>query len=210
VIETCTPEEVASEIRDSNKNALSGIIAIDGKDGAGKDCLAQNLRKLVGGGIVSLDCFIQQKNQGVYVPYLDLAAIRAAIEACATPKIIAGCCMLEVLNSTGHRQDILIYAKRVTIYPDRSHYYWLDDDMLNLEEPVEKVIISKNYTPLAKEIIRYHYKFKPLRTAAISFLHRYDKTCPFHLQFPNNVSPPRNPPKPVDNPFFTQLFTKNN
>jgi hypothetical protein len=135
MFEARTPTEVADTLTRWRKDALSGIIAIDGKDGAGKDCLALNLRNLVGGEIVSVDCFIQQKNRGGYVPYLEPARIREAIEACATPKIIAGCCMLEVLNSTGHKQDVLIYAKKVMFYPDGVNYNWLDDEVLHHQKP---------------------------------------------------------------------------
>jgi hypothetical protein len=177
MFEARTPKEVADRLTRCHNDALSGIIAIDGRDGAGKDWLAQNLRNLVGGGIVSLDCFIQEKNQGGYVPYLDLAAIRATIEACATPKIIAGCCMLEVLNSTGHKQDALIYAKRVMFYPDGFHYWWLDDELLHHQKAV-----SENDT-LTKEIIQYHDTFNPIDISTIAFLHNYKKpACPFHFE----------------------------
>jgi hypothetical protein len=177
MFEARTPKEVADSLTRHHKEALSGIIAIDGKDGAGKDCLALNLRKLIGGEIVSLDYYIQQKNQGGYVPYLNLTEIRAAIEACATPKIVAGCCMLEVLNSIGHKQDALIYAKRVVFYPDGCNCYWLDDEVLHHQKAV-----SENDT-LTEEIVRYHDTFNPLHISTIAFLHSYKKfDCPFHLE----------------------------
>lgn len=177
MFEARTPQEVADRLERHHKDALTGIIAIDGKDGAGKDCLALNLRELVGGEIVSLDRYIQQKNQGGYVPYLDLDAIGTAIEVCATPKIIAGCCMLEVLSSTGHRQDALIYAKNVMFYPDGLNYSWLHDEVLH-----HKKGVSENDT-FTKEIVRYHDAFKPLQISTIAFLHNYKKpACPFHLE----------------------------
>jgi hypothetical protein len=173
VIEARKPEEVADRLTRFHKRGLAGIIAIDGKDGAGKDCLAQNLQKRLGGGVVSLDCFIRQKNQGGYVPYLDIDTIRKAIEACTRPKIIAGCCMLQVLNSTGHKQDVLIYAKRVMFNPIAG-YDWLDADLLQGRKAAPDEV--------TKEIVRYHDKFKPLRIAEIAFLHTYKKGhCQFHL-----------------------------
>ena len=178
MFEARTPKQVADWLASFHKDAR--IIAIDGKDGAGKDCLAQNLRELVGGGIVSLDDFIKQKNQGGYVPYLDLVAIRAAIEACATPKIIAGCCILEVLKSVACKQDVLIYAKRVMLYPGGPDYYWLDDDLLHHREAV-----SEENTVI-KEIIQYHDTFDPLKIATIAFLHTYQKpNCAFHKVQPS-------------------------
>jgi hypothetical protein len=111
--ETQTPEEIADLLRGSYKNALSGIIAIDGRDGAGKSCLAKKLQKLIGGGIVSLDHFLKQ-NQGGYIEYLDQTAIRAAIDGCTAPKILEGVCVLEVLNSVAYEPDVLIYVKRST------------------------------------------------------------------------------------------------
>jgi hypothetical protein len=176
MIEMRRPEEIAAVLLDAHKYALSGIIAIDGRDGAGKDCLALNLQKLAGGGIVSLDIFIKQKNQGGYVSYLDVPRIREAIEECATPKIIAGCCMLQVLAATGHKEDLLIYAKRVMFYPDRFNYNWLDDEVLHSQKAVS------DEDTVTKEIIQYHERFEPLKKAAIAFLHTYEKyRCPFHL-----------------------------
>jgi chloramphenicol 3-O-phosphotransferase len=86
MIETRTPEEVATRLHDSHKEVLSGIVAIDGRDGAGKSCLAKNLQKLIGGAIVSFDDFLEQ-NQGGYVEYLNITAIRAALDQVTTPKI---------------------------------------------------------------------------------------------------------------------------
>lgn len=184
MFEARTPEEIADTLRRFHKDALSGIIAIDGMDGAGKDCLALNLQKLLGGGIVSLDRFIKQKNQGGYMPYLDLPAIREAIEICATPKIIAGCCALAVLNSIGQKQDVLIYAKKVIvrIYPDGSRCDdWLDEELIHHKKAVAE------HDTVTKEFIRYHDVFNPLRIAAIAFPHLYrphkdsNHKCPFHL-----------------------------
>src|SRR4029077_13096818 len=154
-----------------HKDALSGIIAIDGRDGAGKSCLAKRLCNLIGGDVVSLDCFLQQKNQGAYVRYLDLAAIKAAIERCATPKIIEGDCVLEVLNSIVYKWDVLIYVKEIYF-----GYYWKDEDILDSTEPIEKLIGAlASRGGLKEEVIRYHDKYRPSRQAKIIFLrpHRH-------------------------------------
>jgi hypothetical protein len=170
--ETQTPEEVAALLRSSYGGALSGIIAIDGKDGAGKSYLAETLRNLIGGAVVSLDSFLRQKYQGGYVPYLNLAAIGAAIEGCAKPKIIEGCCVLEVLESVACKQDVLIYVKKVVFYPQYGHY-WIHQDILDLTEPIDEAIRGKD--SLTKEFILYHDKYKPLRHAQIAFLNKGKK-----------------------------------
>jgi hypothetical protein len=166
VIETHTPEEVAAGLRDSHKDALSGIIAIDGKNGAGKSCLAKKLQGLIGGGIVSLDQFVEPNQHGGFVGFLDQTAITTAIERCATPKIIEGVCVLEVLDAIGHNPDILIYVKEIYF-----GYLWKDEDMLDRdpEEPLEELIPRKALTLLTEQVIRYHNKYRPSGQAQIIF-----------------------------------------
>ena len=171
-----TPKEVADRLTRFHKDALAGIIAIDGKDGAGKDCLAINLQKLVGGGIVSLDCFIRKKNQG---------GLCAVSRSSCHPNSNRRVCHTQnnsgMLHATGSQfywaqADVLIYAKKVMLYPDGINYNWLDDEVLFHQNTV-----SENDT-VTKEIIHYHDRFKPLQTATIEFLHTYKRYhCPFHL-----------------------------
>ena len=166
MIETRTPEEVAAGLRDSHKDALSGIIAIDGRNGDGKSCLAKKLQSLIGGGIVSLDQFVEPNQHGGFTGFLDEKAITAAIERCATPKIIEGVCALEVLDTIGHKSDILIYVKEIYF-----GYLWKDEGMLDRdpEEPLEELIRRKALTLLTEQVIRYHDKYRPSRRAQIIF-----------------------------------------
>lgn len=169
MIETHTAEEIVALLSSStHKGALSGMIAIDGRNGAGKSCLAKKLHSLIGGGIVSLDKFVQPNERGGFIGYLDQAAIAAAIEQCATPKIIDGVCVLEVLAPMGHKPDVLIYVKE--IYFD---FLWKDEDMLERdpEEPLEELIRRKSPSLLTEQVIRYHDKYRPSRQAQIVFLH---------------------------------------
>lgn len=167
MVETSNLKEIVDLLRNSHKDALSRIITIDSRDGAGKSWLAKNLSNLIGAGVVSLDPFLRE-NQGAYVRNLDLTAIRTALEACATPKIIEGVCVLEVLDSLDCRPDVLIYVKKI-----RFGYVWLEDDMLERDpaEPIEQLIRRKSLTPFTEEVIRYHDKYLPSKKADIIFHH---------------------------------------
>jgi hypothetical protein len=187
--ETRNPDEVAELIRTSYTPALSGTIAIDGRDGVGKTSLAIVLQNRIGGTLVSLDDFLME-NRGGYVPNLKTGKLKAILATAIRPIVIEGVCMLSALERVGHENNLLIYVKRLV-----GGYYWVDEEMCDPEEPVDELISRRaqearsfaqldaelsgellpehdepGLTPLREEIIRYHARYRPSRHAEIIFL----------------------------------------
>jgi len=99
--ETRNPDEVAQLIRASYAPALSGTIAIDGRDGAGKTSLAIVLQNRLGGTLVSLDDYLVE-NRGGYVPNLKTGELKATLATAIRPIIIEGVCILAALERVVH------------------------------------------------------------------------------------------------------------
>ena len=167
----------------------AGVIGIDGTDGVGKTTLANELGRAIGVPIVSLDDFIV-KNQGSYVPHLQISDLREALASAGRPVIVDGVCLLAALERLSLQADVLVYVKRVA---DWGH--WYDEDACDPEEDEETLIArlsreaadfarldaqlssepvpaegETGLTALREEIIRYHCQYRPSRRAQISFL----------------------------------------
>lgn len=187
--EARTRDELVEVLRGYYGDALSGLIAIDGTDGAGKTALALGLQEVLGGVVISLDDFVQD-NCGGYVPYLKMAELRTALQTPGRPCIVEGVCVLAALERVSHAPDVFIYVKRLGSYG-----YWHDEDTCDPTEPVEELIARRakevaqlarfdpehsdeatsedekpSLTPLREEIIRYHARHRPSRRADVTFL----------------------------------------
>ncbi|MGH7792806.1 MAG: hypothetical protein ACREOB_10890 [Thermodesulfobacteriota bacterium] len=187
--ETNSTDEIAELLYTSYGHALSGTIAIDGRDGVGKTTVAGALQKAIGGTVISLDDFVPN-NCGGYVPYLKTVELRAALETSSRPHIVEGVCVLAALQRVSYEPNVLIYIKRLANYG-----YWHDENTCDPTEPVEELIARLNaeiasfarldaelsgepllegekprLTPLREEIIRYHALYRPSRRATIIFL----------------------------------------
>ncbi len=166
--------------------SLTGTIAMDGNDGVGKTTLANALRRLIGGTVISVDDYVAE-NQGAYVPSLRALELRAALERACAPRIVEGVCLVNVLEKAGHDPDILIYIRQVT-----TDGFWHDQDTCDPDELVDELIARLSarmaafarldaersgrplpnpgtaaLTPLREEIIRYHADVRPSRRAHI-------------------------------------------
>lgn len=67
--ETRRATEIVSLLKSFYPEALLGIIGVDGTDGVGKATLANTLREVAGGSVLSLDELVV-KNRGRYIPNL--------------------------------------------------------------------------------------------------------------------------------------------
>lgn len=191
--EASNRDETVELLRRSYTDALSGLIAIDGTDGVGKTPLALGLQEVLGGVVISLDDFVQERCGG-YVPYRRMGELRTALQTRSCPCIVEGVCVLAALARVSQAPDVLIYVKRLGSYG-----YWHDNDTCDPTEPVEELIarlarevaslarfdaeesgdaISEDemlsLTPLREEIIRYHARYRPSRRADITFVNLED------------------------------------
>ena len=160
-------DELACLLQTSFPRGLSGVIGIDGKDGVGKTCLANSIQKQIGGTVISLDPFVA-KNYSTFIPHLNKADLKTALDVKGRPLIVEGICLLAALAAVSTKPDLLIYVKLVL------KWYWLDEDVCDSEEEVNALIQRLSpvtpLTPRKQEIIRYHCEYRPSSRADITYL----------------------------------------
>jgi hypothetical protein len=183
----------ASEVAGLLSAAYGGaaVIGIDGTDGVGKTTLANELGEVIGVPVVSLDDFVA-KNQGSYVPHLQISDLRETLASAGRPVIVDGVCLLAALERLSLQADVIVYVKRMAEWG-----HWYDEDACDPEEDEETLIarLSREaaafanhdaqlsgeaapaegetaLAPIRDEIIRYHCQYRPSRRAQITFLRR--------------------------------------
>jgi hypothetical protein len=183
--ETSDLDELRRLLLAAGPASLSGVIGIDGIDGAGKSTLAKSLCELIGGTVLSVDGFVAE-NQGGYVPHLNVQSLKRSVGECRRPLIVEGVCLLAVLKAVSVKADVLIYVKRL------GGFY---DPDAHPDEPVEELVrrfveqhrdfvvidaelsgdpapdpASIQWSPLREEIVRYHAEYRPSQHAAIVWM----------------------------------------
>ncbi|MBV7258986.1 AAA family ATPase [Erythrobacter crassostreae] len=135
------------------------IVGIDGWTGVGKTTLAKNLAKEMGGSFYDLDCALTL-NQNKYVSALQTSKISRALTERQRPLMIAGICLLEVLEIVGAHLDAHVYVKRM------SSWGWADEDELTgqyFEVP------GASGEAVRREMRAYHRKWQPHLLADIEY-----------------------------------------
>lgn len=186
-----TVADAADEIHAHHGDA--SIIGIDGIDGTGKTPFARRLAELLGGTAVEVDQFVE-KQQGKYVPFVQVDRLSETVACAARPVLIDAVCLLAVCERIAVQPDLLIYIKRVS-----STGHWQDQDTCDPDEDEEALLTrlseeaarfapfveaagddpgddghTAGLTPLREEIIRYHCRYRPSRRANIVVLRQED------------------------------------
>ena len=92
-------DDLASELR--AREALSGIIGVDGWTGVGKTTLAEALATIVGGSCYDLDRALTH-DQKQYVSALRFPELAEALAQSQRPLCVSGLCLLEALDRSTH------------------------------------------------------------------------------------------------------------
>ncbi|HDY8002502.1 TPA: hypothetical protein RQK74_004469 [Vibrio vulnificus] len=173
--------EILEKIGNTNPN----IIWIDGKDGSGKSYLARQLSEQLGISVVSVDDHLIRQ-QGSYVSSVKFEQLYEAIMQVGKPVIIEGVCLLEIRKKLKVEGGLSIYVKRMSPMG-----YWTDEDECDPKVTPDELIQSKieiheravsvgfmgiesdgvpyEFPPLARELIEYHYAYKPHLNADITY-----------------------------------------
>ncbi len=159
------PDTLANQlILDLSKFRKSPVlIGVDGNDGVGKTPLAKKLSLLLSVPIVSLDEFLPEQGNGVFVPSLKVDLIHQRLATRHQTFLIDGICLLAAAKRCGFNVDKLIYVKNISTYDG----HWYDEHELY---PDQGPNITADYlTDMKKEIIRYHAEYKPDKKADYEF-----------------------------------------
>jgi len=163
------------------------LVAVDGKDGAGKSTLSVELSRTLGGTHIELDGYVR-RNEGGYLNYLDYSRIRAAVAGSLAryPAVLVdGICVLEAIRRTGVVPDLHVYVKRIAsdgwwaegllIYdPDKTP----DEAVRDHRESKFRFMVMMGGLPHERELaeefaddelIRYHHVERPHAVADIVF-----------------------------------------
>lgn len=174
-----TKDDYADLLRTVLDN-LSGkskwLIGIDGNTGAGKTWIGERLETdLMDARLIDLDDYLE-KRTGSFINALRYEDLRDALTHAADQfhvTIVAGVCLLEVLDRLDVTPDLLIYAMKVSSAGRRSDDHLYDDtisEAVALEDVRESWKASGAIGPfLDEELIRYHKRVRPQYRADIVF-----------------------------------------
>ncbi|HAS6253631.1 TPA: hypothetical protein RQL13_004460 [Vibrio vulnificus] len=173
--------EILEQIRKANPET----IWIDGKDGSGKSYLARQLSEQLSIPMVSVDDYLISQ-QGSYISSVKFEQLYQAITQAGKPVIVEGVCLLEVRKILKVESGLNIYVKRMSPMG-----YWADEDECDPKVTPDELIQSKieiheraasigfmgiknddkpyEFPPLARELIEYHYAYKPHQKPDITY-----------------------------------------
>jgi hypothetical protein len=141
---------VADVLRMEYAGAL--LIAVDGWMASGKTYLARDLAVRLGLPCCDLDAFLQAERE-VFFPALRLDDLRAEITK-HQRVIVAGVCVLQVLEALDRPVDVLVYVQRMAVWG------WADADDVEGAPDADS-------RSLACEVRAYHGSHRPHERADI-------------------------------------------
>lgn len=182
--------DLAEEIRDQSAGERI-IISVDGFDGSGKSSLGQDLANLIDAQFVDIDHYLVE-NQGGFLNFIRYDPLFNSIKdhMDTSSCIVAGCCILEVLNHLNIDPTITIYMKYL-----RADNIWMKGRFLAKYNSPKEAVTAANkelkefsifnsklerdggdgisneleISGLRKDLIKYHYDYSPHEIAQIIF-----------------------------------------
>lgn len=160
-----SPQLLSNEV----KAIGSGLVVLDGANGAGKTCLGNLICKLISCEVIHADCYIEH-NQDRYIASLQAEPLNAAIhEAFKSSPIVLleGICARDFLDQVRFTPKLIVYVQRnssVTDLPCDLEY--LDEE----DDPVDPYQPSDPNDPVEIEIASYHRRRKPKKNADILYI----------------------------------------
>jgi hypothetical protein len=180
-------EELIREIKIREPRQERMLIGIDGMDGVGKTTLAKQLKGALGATLVSLDEYLDRK-KGAFARHIRCDDVNAILAARRQWAIVEGVCLREVAARCDFACDVHLYVRRIS----QSTGIWHDDDIALTLQSVEglkkrdrelrqlAVMMDESEesqsdtrfaddTGLRGELIDYHAKWDPVRSADLIF-----------------------------------------
>ena len=161
------------------------IAVINQKGGCGKTTMTDSLAPKLDAAVIHLDDFVEKNEHGFYLDFIDCGKLAKELEAASSQDrcvIIEGVCVLRALQRIGVETDYHVYIKHIKELG--AGYYWWDKDHLygnarTYEEKIDQdAARSKRWSELEamngedaddepvidglrRDIIRYHFDFRP-------------------------------------------------
>ncbi|MGI9521442.1 MAG: hypothetical protein ACR2PG_07315 [Hyphomicrobiaceae bacterium] len=130
----------------------SGIVGIDGFDGAGKTLLSERLAKETGADLIHIDDYLI-KDKKAYVEFIQNDQLDEAITNCkSATTIVEGVCLLEIMQRCGRKVAQHIYVKRMSPMG-----IWTG----------EGVYFGDKLSDVGKDVDEYHKIVEPNRRADV-------------------------------------------
>ena len=139
--------------------SATAIIAIDGWTGCGKSTLAAFVANQIGALHFDLDSALC-RDQGSYVPSINLDSVKAALESVQSRAVVSGICSLQIFQAAGIPVECHIYIKRMATWG------WADEDELQGCLPE---FSGSSGEALRSELRKYHRLWLPHITAHHEF-----------------------------------------
>jgi len=163
------PEILAKRLRDRLRQTPALLVGVDGWIGAGKTRLAYCMACRTGSHVIDLDDFLDG-TQGMYLERLDYNRLGKLIRRyrdAGGSIIIAGICILAVLQKLPLKLDVLIYVKRIN-----DHGQWIDKGECDEQEGGTPTGHSfpESIATAGKQVSRYHREFRPRSAATVIFV----------------------------------------
>ncbi len=167
------------------------LITVDGMDGSGKTYLAQALADKLRYRHVEIDRFLNQKQGGFLeqIRYDELGDALPEVHA-GSSTVVDGCCIQEVMKRVGRVPELKIYVKKVDVKQvdgERTEE-WTNGNFLSKYDNPQDAIAGeeeglREYQTLfpeeqgqadtlpclQKELIHYHFQYRPHETAELIF-----------------------------------------
>lgn len=144
------------------------FITIDGRDGAGKTYLSNELHKKLGGTHLNEETYRTTDLEGSFVPKeLDLM-LDVARNASNQPIIFDSVLMLWLVEKCCLKPDLTIYVKKMT--PMR---LWSDESELDDGMTKEQAIETANGMGAGvfrRQMINYHFDYLPHKNSDVAYL----------------------------------------
>ena len=171
-------ELVAEILRAEAATKRPLVVSVDGLTGSGKSTLSKYLAAAVPAVHVKIDSFVERE-QGSYVQYLrfpELAArVKAEIDG-GNVVLLDGVCTATVLERLGVHPDVRIYVAKLDDCGDWSDGALYTSGLTEAEavEQEEAAVapFGESLSDLRREIMHYHFAFRPWESADLRYVHR--------------------------------------
>ena len=154
------------------------IVSVDGLAGSGKSTLSEQLAVALPPAHLKVDSFVVS-NQGSYLSHLRVSELKERVNSemkADSVILVDGVCCAAILKRLAVQADLRIYVARLDDCGD-----WVDGELFTtgLTEvgaiEAEQSLLApfgQSLTDLRRELIHYHFAFRPWEHCDIRYAHR--------------------------------------